>query len=279
MKKECNLVQDLLPNYIEKLTNEETNRYVENHLKECEECTGILKSMKENLSANTEKVEKKTVKYLKKYNRELRLFQIILLILLIAFVLNVGKKFFLLESLSEKFAAVQDLNNFYIKKECYDSVNNSRTMSTLETYYKNGNYLANYLYITGEGNSSEFIFYKNGENESHMIKNVVNGEINVTNDVILNEDDEQAPILVPSPYISNSITDKLYIAIFLDIDKANYHGKKCYIIRTNDYDIYVDAETGLVVKSVIYYSDTIINTYYEFGTVEDSDIVMPSTIE
>ena len=40
-KKDCKIVQDLLPNYIEKLTNEETNKYVEDHLKECEKCKKI----------------------------------------------------------------------------------------------------------------------------------------------------------------------------------------------------------------------------------------------
>ena len=30
---ECKIVQDLLPNYIENLTNEETNKYIEEHLK------------------------------------------------------------------------------------------------------------------------------------------------------------------------------------------------------------------------------------------------------
>ena len=34
-KRDCKIVQDLLPNYIEKLTNDETNKYVEEHLKEC----------------------------------------------------------------------------------------------------------------------------------------------------------------------------------------------------------------------------------------------------
>ena len=36
--KECKIVQDLLPNYIEKLTNEETNKFIEEHLKNCEDC-------------------------------------------------------------------------------------------------------------------------------------------------------------------------------------------------------------------------------------------------
>ena len=31
--KECKIVQDLLPNYIEKLTNEETNQFIEEPFK------------------------------------------------------------------------------------------------------------------------------------------------------------------------------------------------------------------------------------------------------
>ena len=42
MKKyECNIVQDLLPNYIEKLTSENTNEYITKHLSECEQCSNI----------------------------------------------------------------------------------------------------------------------------------------------------------------------------------------------------------------------------------------------
>ena len=37
-KNECKIVQDLLPNYVEGLTNEETNLFIEEHLKECNTC-------------------------------------------------------------------------------------------------------------------------------------------------------------------------------------------------------------------------------------------------
>ena len=45
MKKECKIVQDLLPSYVDKLTNEETNQYIEEHLKECKECQKVLENM------------------------------------------------------------------------------------------------------------------------------------------------------------------------------------------------------------------------------------------
>ena len=41
-KKDCKIVQDLLPNYIENLTNEETNKFIDEHLKECNECQKIF---------------------------------------------------------------------------------------------------------------------------------------------------------------------------------------------------------------------------------------------
>ena len=48
-EKECKLVQDLLPNYIEKLTSEESNKIIEEHLKECPECRKILENMQNDI--------------------------------------------------------------------------------------------------------------------------------------------------------------------------------------------------------------------------------------
>ncbi|MFG6319378.1 MAG: zf-HC2 domain-containing protein, partial [Clostridia bacterium] len=48
--KECKIVQDILPNYIEQLTSEETNQYVEEHLNSCEECKNIYENMKSEMN-------------------------------------------------------------------------------------------------------------------------------------------------------------------------------------------------------------------------------------
>ena len=47
-KEKCKIVQDLLPNYIDKLTSDETNSFVAKHLEECTECTEIIENMKKN---------------------------------------------------------------------------------------------------------------------------------------------------------------------------------------------------------------------------------------
>lgn len=66
--KYCKVVQDLLPNYIENLTVEETNEFIESHIKECEECEHILKAMDSELvDLNLQKIYKdREIDYLKK---------------------------------------------------------------------------------------------------------------------------------------------------------------------------------------------------------------------
>ena len=61
-KRECKLVQDLLPNYIEKVTSEETNQYIEEHLQNCTDCEKVYTSMTEEIKAkalDTDKTKQK----------------------------------------------------------------------------------------------------------------------------------------------------------------------------------------------------------------------------
>ena len=72
-KNDCKIVQDLLPNYIENLTSEETNNYIKEHLEKCEECKKIYENMKKNIkSNNNNENNKKDVKYLKKFNNKIK---------------------------------------------------------------------------------------------------------------------------------------------------------------------------------------------------------------
>ena len=55
-QKQCKIVQDLLPTYIEDLTSEETNQYIEEHIKNCNDCEQALLDMKGELKL--EKINK-----------------------------------------------------------------------------------------------------------------------------------------------------------------------------------------------------------------------------
>ncbi len=45
MKKECEIVRDLFPNYVENQISDVTKEFVEEHVKECKPCSYILESL------------------------------------------------------------------------------------------------------------------------------------------------------------------------------------------------------------------------------------------
>ena len=44
-KFECDLVADLLPRYIDKKTSEESNRFIEEHIRDCQDCKELYEAM------------------------------------------------------------------------------------------------------------------------------------------------------------------------------------------------------------------------------------------
>ena len=70
---ECNVIKDLLPNYMENLVSEDTRTYIENHLKECKECRQVFETIKDEQKQermNSKQKEKKEIDYLKKYKNK-----------------------------------------------------------------------------------------------------------------------------------------------------------------------------------------------------------------
>lgn len=61
----CMIVQDLLPNYIEKLTSDVTNQAVEEHISTCEQCSELLNIMSAEITTK-KTVPKRELKFLKK---------------------------------------------------------------------------------------------------------------------------------------------------------------------------------------------------------------------
>jgi len=64
----CSIVQDLLPNYIEKLTSDDTNNAIEQHLNNCEDSKKAYEQMAADIG-NIEKVPVIELKFLKKIKR------------------------------------------------------------------------------------------------------------------------------------------------------------------------------------------------------------------
>lgn len=62
----CHIVQDLLPNYIEGLTGEETNCEIAEHLQGCPECTKLFQEMKTPIAKQETEYVDREIDYLKK---------------------------------------------------------------------------------------------------------------------------------------------------------------------------------------------------------------------
>ena len=122
-KLNCKIVQDLLPNYIDGLTNDETNKYIEEHINECAECKRILENMQKNLSIKNGEKDKKTVKILKKYNNKmlfLKIVFVIFLAIIILFGANVIRKYTILKQIANKADETINVNNYHKKVYWYD---------------------------------------------------------------------------------------------------------------------------------------------------------------
>lgn len=61
----CEIIKDLLPSYIEKLTSDVTNEAVESHISECKDCKQLLDDMKKGEMISNEE-DQKEINYLKK---------------------------------------------------------------------------------------------------------------------------------------------------------------------------------------------------------------------
>lgn len=63
----CNIIKDLLPSYIDKISSDETNKLVKEHLDSCKDCYSIFKKMRKDVDNELIDSEFEQLDYLKKY--------------------------------------------------------------------------------------------------------------------------------------------------------------------------------------------------------------------
>ena len=284
MKRDCKIVQDLLPNYIEKLTNEETNQFIEEHLKECEECKKMHENMKKELEINTTKRDKREIKYIKKFSNKLKILKIILLVILIVFVGVIGYKFVVIKSMQDKMENYKDITNFHITKTSYGL----NTIIIQEVFCKDDNVSVHVRSFGENMENRELISMKNGHSY------ITSGENKVA---FMNA----MPINVPEKVYNHLETENFgeFIAgIFSShISSVKCNDKDCYKIENfktsntvfpeQGFCVYIDKETGLVVRveegtrnneTGGFYTQ--VSDYkYEFNTVTDEDFKEPDISE
>lgn len=286
-KTNCKIIQDLLPNYIEKLTNEETNEFIEKHLGECSECKEILKNMQNTLRINNTSNNIKEVKYIKKYNKKLKVLKVIILIIVALFILRIGRNAIIIKGASNKADRYISSTNYHKTITTY----NGNSIIEMETYYKEGKSVM-ILKKIASNDSFEQIIYKDEKNNAADIFKNINGK-------------KSAELNISYNSFNNFITNHLEAAnifefiascITADIKSTECNGKKCYFINgfssssllsNKNTGFYIEKETGLLIR----YSDSqsqdengvvtdCISDYrYEFNNVSDEIFIEPDINE
>ncbi len=105
-RKECEIIKDLLPNYIDKLTSRETNEFIEEHIKTCENCKKIYNTMKAEFYYTQEKEEIESINFFKKHKKKLNILRTLVVILL---VISVGLSIYAAKVFRNNFEMTQEM--------------------------------------------------------------------------------------------------------------------------------------------------------------------------
>lgn len=300
MKKECNIVRDLLPNYIEELLNNDSKEFIETHMKDCQNCRKILEEIKTEKmeeEKNFDKMETEEVSYLKKYKRKKLLLKIILLIFMSAIIILGGGKIInyshansIIHTLFQKKQQLIELNNYNlnIKEHSINYDTKQEYFSTQKYYYKDGKYK--------EVTNGEAIHTKLLNNE-HLYF----GEINSNKQIQISDENKTIANIVANynlvskgqifsrmyTYLNIYHTDLGFIMNFIlrssfKVRTDRLNGKECYVLRneykTSYHEVWIEKERQIPIKEIddiygVQYSET----YYSFyeNTVTDEDVQVP----
>ena len=294
--KECKIICDLLPSYIDELTTEDTNQYIQQHLGNCRDCKKALEEMKKDFKINIIKKDTREVKYIKKYNMKMKILKFILLGILLIFLFSYIRKVIILVGLNNKSNEYTNSSNCYMKTINFTSA--AEIMTTLENYKKDGKYIRKIKSLSESSKVSTTEYY-NGENlnvynEIELEKK--DGEYVLRKTASLNSDKH----VIYEPIIPNVIDIRhpirfIEMPIFSTISSEKCNGKDCYRIviysfGDNDGTIYyIEKETGLLLRSIGVSSmyakvdgenyDMITDYQYEFNVVTEEDFIEPDIME
>lgn len=269
--RDCKIIQDLLPSYIDKLTNEETNHFIEDHMAVCEECKQTLENMQKELTNHTNKRDNREVKYIKKYSHKMKMLKCILLIIILGYALLVGRRTFIMLSLSQKAKENRLNDNYYAKLYSYQGT----SLTITESYHKGEDYLTTMTRFDQDKQINQITFYKkgpeeicftqwNGQKYLQDMGTMVGGQV------------------LPVTYVSDGFFANLQYAFLVGIDSTYCNGRACYVIKGNSYERYIDKETGVAVrdiekssKSIERQTDMVVDYEYQYNVVKEEDIVKP----
>lgn len=260
-KKECRIIKDLLPNYIEGLTNEVTNKFVEEHLEECASCQNEKQKMTEKIEIKVVHNEQNEIDYMKKYRKKMNILKGVIGIIIIIemiFLGDLGRKFYIINKFKTQMAQGNP-DNYYVKL-----INNDDD-SFIESWTKGEKSLNKSIL-----ESREQIMYSDS-NEAWLI-------INGKEDVAIKIDKEKlgsASIGIGYDAISiDNLWETLKYAFASNVTYEIYNGIECYRVYNNQYEqIYINKEDFRIIRIVN--GSTDYSYEYIINEVTDEQVEFP----
>jgi len=203
----------------------------------------------------------------------LKIILMILLIVLVIFVIHTLRNYTIVRKLQGKASIYVNSENFHIKSVANESNGIIVTMN----YYQKDNKSVAIIEKNENGKTSKMSMYNNGERKDIFYDNSEEkrAELGTEGEMIIN--------LINYLETDNN-WQTLLGSIFMKAKKVEYDGKKCYVIEnflspmflngTEKNEVYIEAETGLYLKSVM--DEIITEREYEFDKVEDKIFIEPN---
>lgn len=303
--RECKIVQDLLPNYIDKLTSEESNQYIDEHINSCCECKKVLKDMEEEIKSNSKENDKRKIDYMKKVKNKLGTVHIIktafLTIFLLFFVIIIGYFIYLYspgivdksnpmtreEVIALLEEGAENTNYYRLPTDIYNTVDGGG-----EYFTKDGKTLTSVYgkpFIWADETSKEHILFvtpENSGNPNDYSQMVPRALITKREEITGGELKELAIGITDYEnydfkYVGEkTINGKEYIIV-----KTYYNADNFIMKKLSSSQIYIDKEQKVVqmIEGVnfdkIFASKILMKFYVKLNCVTDEEITRPDLTE
>lgn len=261
----CAIIKDLIPNYLENLTSEQTNEFIEKHLQECEDCKNVYENMNIDLDIK-ENEDKKIIKFFKKINNKMKILKIIIIIIILIFLGIIIRKFFILNKMANLADSI-NYNNYYENI----TETTERGISKIDYYQNNDNFIFIHTKIDKDNKFTQTIEYRyNGEEYSYT---EINGERLETNREIIGTNESTIQPMTQYQFLNTSIIGNIGLSLMPgSVKDSTLHYKKCYLINVDNYLNFIDKNTGLTMKEINKDNNSVIDYSYDFGNVNDEKI-------
>ena len=189
---------------------------------------------------------------------------IIVLVLCAILAIFIIRKFIIITNLVNESKEYANKTNYFAVVQSLQNGN----VNIIKSYNKEGNYLTTFRtygkdikdergLIRYKKDSEEIGIIQSGQEKIAILDGSVLGEVNVVN--------------IFSTF--DNTMQQLQFAVMSRITTDNYGNIECYLIELDNWKMWVEKDTGLVIREIN--GGLVAERFYEFDIVKDEDITKP----